>query len=251
MVDGDAGTGDDQGMRTPVRRSALAAVLVAGAALLSACGDQPGSAAAPVSAAAATESATVGTDELAEALLPATAFGDDATVLGLSLEQLGQLPDLAGLPAGASIEPALCGTALTMITKVAGSGDDLPTLVAEGAFTDDARTLEVLADGPALDGLELPVDQLLDTCPTVTVTAPDGTATTVALAALDVPALGDAAAGLQVTVTGPEATRSALVGVVCQGSRAVLVVQSGAAGAAPDAAAFGTLLTRAADAATR
>lgn len=236
------------GMRMTVRRSAFGA-LVAGTALLSACGDQPGDAAAPVSEAAATGSAPVTTDQLSDALLPAAAFGDDATVVGLSLEQLGALPDLAGLPDGATVQPALCGTALTLASTLTGSGDDLPTLVAQGAFTKDVRTLEVLADGPALDGLDLPVDQLLATCSTVTVTAADGTATTVSLSTLDVPDLGDTATGLQVTVTHPGGTVSALVGVVGEGSRALLLAQTGAAGAAPDQAGFTGLLTRAADAA--
>ena len=228
-----------------MRRSAFGAVL-AGTVVLTACGGSDGGAAAPVSEAAATGSAAASTDELADALLPASAFGDDATVVGLTLQQLGDLPALAGLPEGATVDPPVCGAALGMLT---GRPGDLPTLVAQGAVTDRVRTLEVLADGPSLDGLELPVDQLLATCPTVTVTASDGARTTVAVQELDVPALGDDAAGLQVTVTAPEGGVAALVGVVAQGSRALLLVQAGAAGAAPDTAAFTDLLTAAADAA--
>jgi len=234
-------------MRTSAR--AAVAVLAAGAALTGcgASGDTASTGA--VSEAAATSSAAVSAADLRDGLLPATAFGEDATVVGLSLEQLGDLPALVGLPQGATVQPALCGTALTMLSKAAPGTGSLPTLVAEGAFTNDVRTLEVLADGPALDGLDLPVDQLLAGCSTVTVTAADGAVTTVDLAALDVPDLGDATTGLQVTVTGPQGTAAALVGVVSQGSRAVLVVQTGAAGAAPGAAGFGALLGRAADAA--
>ena len=213
-----------------MRRSALGAVL-AGTAVLTACGGSSGGTAAPVSAAAATTGAAVSTDELGDALLPASAFGEDATVVGLTLEQLGDLPALAGLPEGASVDPPLCGAALGMLT---GRPDDLPTLVAEGAFTDQVRTLEVLADGPALAGPALPVDQLLATCPTVTVTAPDGSRTTAALQELDLPPLGEAAAGLQVTVTAPEGSVAALVGVVAQGSRATAAGAGRAAGAAPD-----------------
>jgi hypothetical protein len=246
MVDGPVRTGDDRRMRSLVRRSALGAVL-AGTAVLTACGGSSGGAAAPVSAAAATTGAAVSTDELGDALLPASAFGEGATVVGLTLEQLGNLPALAGLPEAASVEPALCGAALGMLT---GRPDDLPTLVAEGAFTDQARTLEVLADGPSLAGLTLPVDELLTTCSTVTVTAADGSTTTVALQELDVTSLGKGAAGLQVTVTSPEGSVAALVGVVAQGSRALLLVQAGAVGAAPDTRAFTDLLTAAADAAS-
>jgi hypothetical protein len=234
-------------MRTSVRRSVCGAVLVAGAVALSACGDQP-TTAAPVSEAAATSGAVPTTDELDDALLPAAAFGADATVVGLSLEQLGDLPELAGLPEGTTVEPALCGAALAMLPGAAGDRSaELPTLVGQGAFTADVRTVEVLADGPAVDGLELPVDQLLAGCSTVTVTGADGAVTTVDLAALDLPDLGETTVGLQVTVTSAGRTLPALVGVVTEGSRAVLLAQLGDGGAAPDPAAFGALLAEAAD----
>lgn len=226
-------------MRTSVGRSVLGAVLVAGTALLTACGS---AAPAAVSEAAATVSTP---DELRGALLPASAFGPDATVVGLTLDQLGQLPGPGGLPAGTTVDPPVCAAAFAMVP----SADELPTLVARGAWTADLRTLEVLAEGPALDGLQLPVDQLLATCTQATGTAPDGTVTTVGLAALDTPPLGDAAAGLEVTVTRPEGTVSALVALVSLNARAVLLVQTGTAGALPDEAGFSTLLTRAADAA--
>jgi len=219
--------------------------------VLSACGSQP-TTAAPVSEAAATDTAALTTDELDDALLPADALGADATVVGLSLEQLGELPDLVGLPEDTTVEPALCGAALAMLTggNTGHRAGAMPTVVAQGAFDQDVRTLQVLADGPELDGLQLPVDQLLAGCSTVTVTGAEGTATTVALTALDVPELGDAAAGLQVTVTRGDTALPALVGVVADGSRAVLLAQAWAAGAAPDQAAFTELLTQAADAAS-
>jgi hypothetical protein len=65
------------------------------------------------------------------------------------------------------IGPVVCGTALAMLPR---STDDLPALAARGAWTGELRTLEVLADGPALAGLRLPVDQLLGTCAQVTAT---------------------------------------------------------------------------------
>ena len=56
-------------MRTMVRRSVCGAVLVAGTALVSACGGQPDAASpAAVSEAAATDSAAVTADELGDAL---------------------------------------------------------------------------------------------------------------------------------------------------------------------------------------
>jgi hypothetical protein len=234
---------------------AVGAVLVAGTVALTGCGDQPG-AAAPVSPAGSTAAATGSTagtpDELRDALLPASAFGSDATVGGLSVEQLGDLPVLAGLPGGATVAPPLCAAALSL----PGVSGGQPALAATAAYTDTARSLEVLADGPALDGLRLPVDELLAACSTVTVTGSDGAATTVSLSELAVPELGDAAAGLTVTVTGAEPgglgrSGSALVGLVSQGSRAVLLAQTGTAGAVPDAGDFTALLSRAAEAATR
>jgi hypothetical protein len=237
-------------MRTSVRGSVLGAVLMVGTALLTGCGSQPAGGAAapaPASEAAATGSVATTPEELRNALLPASAFGPDATVIGLSLDQLGQLPGLGELPEGTSAEPAPCGAALAMVPRAAA---DLPTLVARGAWTGEVRSLEVLADGPAMAGLRLPVDQLLATCAQMTVTAADGPVTTVGLTALDTPALGDAAAGLTVTVTRPQGTVSALVGVVSLGSRAVLLVQVGGAGAVPDEAGFTALLTQATDAAS-
>jgi len=93
------------------------------------------------------------------------------------------------------------------------------------------------------------VDQLLAACSTVTVTGADGAVTTVQLAELDVPPLTSASAGLQVTVTSAQGTLAALVGVVSEGPRALLLVQTGAGGALPDAAVFNELLSEAAEAA--
>jgi hypothetical protein len=110
----------------------LVAVLVVGTAVLTACGSQPAGGAAapaPVSEAAATSSAATTPDELRNALLPASAFGADATVVGLTVDQLGQLPGLGGLPAGTTVEPAVCGAALVMLPR---STDDLPALAARG-----------------------------------------------------------------------------------------------------------------------
>ena len=115
-------------------------MLAAGTVVLSAGGNQPTTAAAPVSEAAATDDASLTTDELDDALLPASAFGADATVVGLSLEKLGELPDLTGLPEGTTVEPALCGAALAILPGAAGDrADELPTLVAQGAFAADVR----------------------------------------------------------------------------------------------------------------
>lgn len=232
-------------MRTSVRRAVSGAAL---AAVLTACGSSAVDEVAAPAVSQAADSATP-PDQLRDALLPASAFGPEATVVGVSLDQLGtSLPVLGDLPdtEGTTIDPALCGAAAGMLP---GTPDELPTLVARAALTDDVRTLEVLADGPELEGLQLPVDQLLAACPLVTLTGADGAVTTVQLAELGVPELGTATAGLQVTVASAQGTLAALVGVVSEESRALLLVQAGAAGALPDPAAFTALLTEAADAA--
>src|SRR3954447_13343632 len=102
-------------MRSSVRRSVVGVVL-AGSALLTACGGPAGDSGAPVSEAAATGSAAVSPDTLRDALVPASAFGDDAPVVGLSRGRVGALPPLAGLPDGAKVDPPLCGTALEMLS---------------------------------------------------------------------------------------------------------------------------------------
>ena len=216
------------------------------AAVLTACGSQP--AAEPAAPAVSEAADTASTpDQLRDALLPASAFGPDATVVGVTLDQLGSsLPMIGGIPEGTTIAPPLCAAAGQMLP---GTPDELPALVARAALTDTVRTLEVLADGPELEELQLPVDQLLAACSTVTVTGADGAVTTVQLAELDVPDLGSASTGLQVTVTSAQGTLAALVGVVSEGSRAVLLVQAGAGGALPDAAGFSELLGEAAGAA--
>ncbi|SDD24816.1 hypothetical protein SAMN05660690_3776 [Geodermatophilus telluris] len=233
--------------------------LGAGAVLTAGCAGVS-DAAAPVSPAAATTPAVApaSPDALRDRLLPAAAFGADATVVGLTLEQAGT--GLAGLAGdwwdgdtGApTVEPALCGSALGAVAGAAGSPDaESPVLVAQAALGPQARTVEVLAESPALAGVQLPVDRLLAACATVTVTAPGGETATVGLSPLDAPELGDAGAALRVTVDrAGQATATALVGIVVDGGRGLLLAQTAAPGAAePDPGAFTALLGDAAEAA--
>ncbi|MGR7027345.1 hypothetical protein [Geodermatophilus sp. URMC 62] len=246
-------------------RTAWVAALGAGALLTAGCAGAE-DAASPVSPAAATGSVTgsatgsatasgsASTDDLRDALLPASAFGADATVVGVTLEQLGTagLPGWSGsLPEGVTVDPPLCGAALGALPGLPGDGGrEEPVLVAQAALGSQVRTLEVLAESPELEGRQLPLDQLLGACSSVTVSGPDGS-TTVDLAALEVPQLGDESAALQVRVGRPDGgTTTALVGVVLDGPRGVLLAQTGAPDApAPDAGAFTALLGDAAQAA--
>jgi exo-beta-1,3-glucanase (GH17 family) len=83
----------------------------------------------------------------------------------------------------------------------------------------------------------------------VTVTGPWGMTATFSVTAVDVAAHGDSTTALSVAVTSPAGSRSGLVGVVTEGSRAMMLAQTNEDGAAPDQAAFAALLDQAADAA--
>jgi hypothetical protein len=198
--------------------------------------------------------------DLRDRLLPAAAFGEEATVLSLGLEQLGSgLAGMVpgGLPEDATVEPPLCGTALAGLPGAGpdgtggGDGDgSTPAIAAQVAVGGQAGALQVLAESPRIEGAQLPVGQLLAACSTVTVTGADGSVSTIELADLPVPDLGDASAGLQVTVTSGDQAVSGLVGVVVDGPRGLLLAQGGGPGApAPDPGAFTALLTDASEAA--
>jgi hypothetical protein len=254
-------------MRTSVRGSVSGGVLVAGAAvLLTACGSQPAvDAAGPVgvSEAAATETASPATEtteapagDLAAGLLPSSAFGPDAEVVQLPDDVPGWWSghddwwghgEAADLPEGTGVEPAACADVLAALPEL--PYDD-PEVAGQVATTDQLRTFEVLADGPALEGLQLPVDQLLQNCSQVTVTGPWGMTATFSVTELDAAARGESTTALAVAVTSPAGDRSGLVGVVTQGSRALMLAQTAPDGAAPDQAAFTALLDQAADAAS-
>ena len=211
---------------------------------------------------------TAGPGDLRDRLLPASAFGDDATVVALSLEQLGAAgagwggwgggwpgpwyggdDDRRGDRGGdVTVEPAECRAAVDALPLFDG---DAVTLVAQAARTPQTQTVEVLAESPDVAALQLPVDQLAAGCSTVTATGPWGWTTTVEVRPLEVPQLGQQSGGVQVTVDAAgEESVNVLVGYVVDGSRGLLLAQSAAPdGAAPDPAAFTALLTEAAEAA--
>lgn len=155
--------------------------------------------------------------------------------------------DEDGTAVEASVEPAACADALAALPTL--EDEEMPAVAAQVAATDQQRTFQVVAEGPAVEGLELPVDELVQACADATVDAPWGMQVEIGLSALDVPERGDSAAGLAVTMTHSVGTVSMLVGVVTDGPRAVMLSQTGTADAALDQAAFTTLLTQAADAA--
>ncbi|MGY1608055.1 hypothetical protein [Geodermatophilus sp. SYSU D00700] len=211
--------------------------------------------------------------DLRDRLLPASAFGEDATVVSLGVEQLGAEGsgwggwpgrwgywgpgdhghdhDHDGVDDEVAVEPAACQAVLEALPDWDEEADGL-TLAAQAARTPQTQTVQVLADSPQLEGLQLPVDQLLAECSSVSATGPWGWSTTAEVTRLDVPQLGEQSASVQVTVDrAGEETVSVLVGIVVDGSRGLVLAQSAAPdAAAPDPAAFTALLAEAAQAAT-
>ncbi len=265
----------------------VGAVLAAGALLTAGCAGtaDPG----PLSPDAATDetatpSPTPAPDagavgDLRDRLLPASAFGEDATVVALTLEQLGTAgsswggwggwgggwpgpwghghghghgdADADGRPDEITVEPPACQALLDTLPSLTDDEDPPPALAAQAARTPQTQTVQVLTESPELAGAPIPVDQLVTDCASVTATGPWGWSTTVELSRLDVPPLGQQSAGVQVSVDWDgreEAT--VLVGFVVDGARGLLLAQSAAPGsAAPDPAAFAALLADAAQAA--
>jgi hypothetical protein len=204
---------------------------------------------------------------LRDRLLPPSAFGDDATVVALTLEQLGAAGSGWGGWGGGwpgpwygggdgsrgraddvTVEPAACQAAIDALPDLDA---DATTLAAQAARTPQTQTVQVLAESPEPAALQLPVEQLVAACSTVTASSPWGWTTTVEVRPLAVPQLGQRSGGLQLTVdaAGAESV-GLLVGYVVDGSRGLLLAQSAAPDeAAPDPAAFGALLAEAAEAA--
>ena len=114
--------------------------------------------------------------------------------------------------------------------------------------------LTVIYEDEELAATPLDFDQLLSQCVAVSASAPDGSRIDLAFAALEVPDLGDESGGLSITtsVSAPDGTQLAVPGylaVVVDGSR-VLVMQQTGDGITPlDPAAFTALVEQAAEAA--
>ncbi|WP_369256773.1 hypothetical protein [Geodermatophilus amargosae] len=266
--------------RDRLRRSASAAVLASGAVLLAACGGTGGSAgdqaAGPgaVSPAAATGEApevtpapapaeepggTTASDDLAGRLLPAEAFGADAEVVRLDGDHDGGhggwgwgwgggRHDGDGHDAWldeVTVTPSSCADFVESLPLPSVDAAD-PAVAAQAAHTDAVHSWQVLAEAPGLEGLALPVEELVVACSSVTVAGPGGWDTTVQLARVQVPAVGSDSGALQVTVEGWGHEMTELVGIAVDGPRAMLLAQSAGAGAAaPDAAAFADLFEQA------
>lgn len=224
-----------------------AALLVAGC---SAAGD-PAPTAAPSSTtpSSTTPSSTAAgptAEGLAAGLLPADAFDDDAVVLPLDAADVA---DDATAPAvdldRATVEPEVCRAAIRAgKPAVDGVGGFAGQFASTGAPT----VAQVLtAGGPGTAVADLAAAPA--SCPRADLTSDVVQAATTTLEPLEVPALGDASAGLVSTTRilrdgAVDMTTTVLVAVVADGDRLLWLVGSDV-GAVPDRAAFTALLQQA------
>jgi hypothetical protein len=244
---------------TARRRCGVLAAGLAATALLSSCaGDDDGTQAAATGSSASSSAEETPAPDLASGLLPADAFGPEATVVAISLEQLQQGSGVAAAGAeGLQITPEGCATA---VKGAQPSFDDFEDVVAQSATVGSAATVEVLTrGGPIKDA----VDQLAaaaERCPQAQITSPQIGQATVTFESLPVDDLGDGAALLRYTTVvnlpdGTQVSIPALIGAVQDGDRLLVLMNLDAGGATPgaapaapqDPAAFADLLAQAYD----
>jgi len=204
---------------------------------------------APGSAGSSAAGAPDDVADLSAGLLPAEAFGAGAQVTPITAAQIAQQQSQLGGLGGLSdltITPDSCAPA---VRSVQPGLDDLDGLGAQTVIAGSAATAEILAEGA---GFADSVDQLAaapQTCPQATITAPQIGDASVTFAALAVPALGDGAAGVTMTLalTGPDGqpvSVSLLLGMARDGDRLVSLTVTDPTGAT-DPAAFAALLQQA------
>jgi hypothetical protein len=227
------------------RRGAVALLAgVAATALVAGCGAQGGSGGA-AAAPSSTASSSPAEPGLAEGLLPASAFGSDATVTGFTLEQLRQMAaGRLGTLQDVQVEPAACATVLRGVAAAVAGVQDL---AGQSATTQDQVTVEALATGTT-DAVAT-LRSALAACPQAEVTAPQGSGTLTA-EPVDVSSMGDQAVAVQLTATvippGRDAVSvPALLGLVRDQDRVLLLATATRGGAAPDEAQFTSLLQKA------
>ena len=231
------------------------ALLVAGvscAVALTACaGDEQaaeGAAESSSPAPASTSSAAPAdeTSDLAAGLLPAEAFGEEATVVPLTREQLRQGAGLAADPESLDISPESCAAA---VSGTQPQIDDYEDVAAVSATVGATTTVEVILAGKATTGSVGQLAEAAESCPEARISSPELGEATVTFETLDVPDLGDGVAAVRYTTTltqgGQEVSVPALVGLVEDGDRVVTLLTIATDGSSPDAAAFTSLLEQA------
>ncbi len=238
-----------------VRRLRVPACLAA-AVLLAGCGGEVEGSASPASSAPPTSSSpspspsspSPGTD-LAAGLLPAEAFGPAARVTPLTEAQLEQGAAAAGGSAqDLQVDPPECAPAVQGTQPPLDAYDALAAQVAVLGTTTTVQTLA--SGGPAEDALA--AFGIPEQCRVVQVTGPQVGTATIGFDELDVPDLGDGSAGITyaTTATGPDGTQvtvPALVGVVQDGERLLVLLTTDTSGGRLDPTAFTDLLQQAHD----
>ena len=237
--------------RSRARRSAgLLVVGLAAGALLTGCGGgrirtAPAAATHPATAAPAAD-----TQDLAAGLLPAQAFGDDATTMPVPLDRLGAMAPMGAPPAGVDVQPPGCLAAVQAVLPELAAVHDAAAQVARSAGTVSAEALAV--PGPDADVVGT-VRQLTTACAAVDVTAADHGSAHLTVTAVPVPpeaGLPDrtAVVALTATATGADGrawSGTALAGVVEDGDRVLALAQMAPQGGQPGSASFTDLLSQA------
>lgn len=252
--------------RFPPRRAGRGvAAVAAGVVLLAGCGgggsgsDDAGASPSEPSSTGSSSSTAAETPatELAGGLLPAEAFGPDARVAALTVEQLRAGAGLAAMGEDLTISPESCASA------VQGTQPDLDAFDAVAgvsATSSSTVVVEVLLQGEATENVLDVISGAAQRCPQAQLGSPEFGQATVTFEQLPVPDLGDGAAGLRYTTTipapgGTPTTLTVLLGAVQDADRLVVLtslpVPTGPAGAPAaggeemDAAAFPDLLQQA------
>jgi hypothetical protein len=225
------------------------------AVLLTACGaggDAGEEAAGSSSSAPASTSSSAPADptesgsDLEAGLLSEDAFGEDASVIPLSREQLRKGAGLAEDPKTLDISPEACAAA---VSGTQPKIDDFEDAAAVSATVGATTTVEVLLAGAATEGSVAQLAKAAENCPEAHISSPELGDATVTFETIDVPDLGDGAAALRYTTTltqgGQEVSVPALVGAVEDGDRLITLLTIATDGSSPDAAEFTSLLQQA------
>jgi hypothetical protein len=225
-------------------------VLVAGlaAGLLTACGGTTSDPAGGDEAAGTSPAEQTSAPDLASGLLPAEAFGPQATVVAITLEQLKAGAGLAGSMQDLQVTPPSC---LQAVQGTQPRFDEFPELAAETATTGTSTTVEVLMRGGPTEGAAETLTAAVQGCPQAEITSPQFGRATVAFQVVELTdAPGDAAAAVLYTTVvsqpnGTQLTVPGLIGLVEDGDRLVTLMTLAPGGAAPDTGSFTALLQQA------
>ena len=200
---------------------------------------------APTSSSATAEAEDDG-GALGAGLLPDDAFGEQATVIPLSKEQLRRSAGLATEPESLEVSPESCREVLSSTQPPI---DDYEDVAAQSATVGATTTVEVLLEGEVTARAVETLVEGVERCPEARVGSPELGEALLTFENLDAPAVGDAAAAVRYTTTltqgGQEVSVPALVGLVQDGDRVVPLLTIATDGSSPDAAEFTSLLEQA------